>query len=76
MAWLPRELPHTYRIDSEQAQVMTLCTPGGFEGFFRTAGYDRGAAEPAGWALTPESMGAALAGHGGTIVGPPKGPQD
>lgn len=76
VAWLPRDLPHTYRIDSDTAQVMTLCTPGGFEGFFRTAGYDRSVEQPEGWALTPATMGAALAGHGGTILGPPKGPQD
>lgn len=76
VAWLPRDLPHTYRIDSEVAEVMTLCTPGGFEGFFRAAGYDRAAGAPDGWALTPASMGAALSAHGGTILGPPKGPDD
>lgn len=76
VVWLPRDLPHTYRIDSEEAHVLSLCTPGGFEGFFRTAGHDLAAPVPEGWAVTPQSMGAALAAHGGTVVGPPKGPDD
>lgn len=76
LAWLPRGLAHTYRVDSEQAQLMTVCTPGGLEGFFRTAGRDLALPEPDGWAITPQTMGAALAAHGGSIVGPPKGPTD
>ncbi len=74
VAWLPRDLPHAYRIDSEEAHVMTLATPGGLEGFFRAAGHDRATPVPDGWAVTPASMVEAFAAHGGTILGPPKGP--
>jgi quercetin dioxygenase-like cupin family protein len=73
LAWLPRGLAHTYRIDSDVARFLTICTPGGFEGFFRQAGHDLSTPKPEGWALTPQSMGAALAAHGGTVLGPPRG---
>jgi quercetin dioxygenase-like cupin family protein len=76
LAWLPRDLPHTYRIDSNEAHVLTLCTPGGLEGFFRAASHDLAASKPENWAITPQTMGAALAAHGGTVVGPPKGADD
>jgi quercetin dioxygenase-like cupin family protein len=76
LAWLPRGLPHTYRVDSETAAFLTLCTPGGFEGFFRTAGHDRATPRPADWAITPQSMAAALVGMGGQLLGPPKGADD
>ena len=76
VAWMPRGLPHTYRIDSEQAHVLNICTPGGLEGFFRTAGRDTSLPRPDGWAITPQSIGAALAAHGGEVLGPPKGAGD
>jgi quercetin dioxygenase-like cupin family protein len=76
VVWLPRGLPHTYRIDSPTARMLTVCTPGGLEGFFRQAGRDRATPKPDGWVLTPQTMGAALAAHGGTILGPPKGAED
>ena len=76
LAWLPRGQAHTYRIDSATARMLTVCTPGGFEGFFRQAGHDLATPKPDGWALTPQSMGAALVAHGGTILGPPKSLSD
>jgi quercetin dioxygenase-like cupin family protein len=76
VAFLPRGLAHAYRAGDQGAQLLTLCTPGGLEGFFRTAGHDRATARPEGWGITPATMGAALAAHGGSILGPPKGPND
>jgi quercetin dioxygenase-like cupin family protein len=76
LAWMPRGLAHTYRVDSEQASVLTICTPGGLEGFFRQAGHDLATPRPAGWAVTPQSLGAALVAHGGSVLGPPKGLDD
>jgi quercetin dioxygenase-like cupin family protein len=32
---LPRGVPHRFTIDSDEARVLNLCTPAGFEGFFR-----------------------------------------
>lgn len=32
-AWLPREVPHTFRVDSETARYVEMITPAGFEQF-------------------------------------------
>ena len=72
VAWLPRDVPHTYRIDSEEAHFLTICTPSGFEGFFRAAGHDLSTPRAPDWAITPTSMSEALVAHGGKILGPPK----
>lgn len=70
VAFLPRNIPHAYRITAD-AHVLTVCTPGGLEEFFRTAGHDLSLPKPERWAITPESMSAAFEPLGGRIVGPP-----
>jgi quercetin dioxygenase-like cupin family protein len=35
---LPRAVPHRFEIVSEQVRMLNLCTPAGFEGFFRELG--------------------------------------
>ncbi len=72
VAWLPRDVPHTYRITSDDSRMLTMCTPGGLEGFFREAGHDLTLPRPEGWLLTPPSLAAAAAAHGVTILGPPR----
>jgi quercetin dioxygenase-like cupin family protein len=32
-AWLPRDVPHTFRVDSDEAHLLELITPAGFEQF-------------------------------------------
>jgi hypothetical protein len=71
VAWLPRNLPHTYLFTSETADMLGLCVPAGLEEFFRAAGWDLSRPKPEGWAITPESMAAAAAATGQTILGPP-----
>nr|WP_221383025.1 cupin domain-containing protein [Actinoplanes polyasparticus] len=73
VAFLPREVPHAYRITSD-AEMLALSTPAGLEGFFRGAGHDRSEPKPAGWNITPATMGQAAAANGQTILGPPLGP--
>jgi quercetin dioxygenase-like cupin family protein len=34
----PREIPHTFKIKSAVARAMTICTPSGFEEWFRDLG--------------------------------------
>ena len=70
VAFLPRDIPHAYRI-VEDAHVLTLATPAGLEGFFRSAGHDLSQPRPDDFAITPATMTAALERHGGRIVGPP-----
>jgi quercetin dioxygenase-like cupin family protein len=72
--WLPRDLPHTFRVDSPTARILTLCVPGGFERFFDAIGRpaDR-------LTLPPPPEGppdvAAMVGHahdfGVELLGPP-----
>jgi hypothetical protein len=33
IAWLPREVPHTFRVDSATARYVEMITPAGFEKF-------------------------------------------
>jgi len=40
--WLPRDIPHTFRVDSRTARILTLCVPGGFEEFFAAIGRPAG----------------------------------
>lgn len=70
VTFLPRDVPHAYRV-IEDAHVLTLCTPAGLEGFFRSAGHDLSQPRPEGFAITPATMGPALEQHGGRILGPP-----
>jgi hypothetical protein len=50
--FLPKNVPHAYRITSAKAEMMIICTPGGNEGLYRYVGRDRAAQRPDGWAIT------------------------
>ena len=69
--FLPRNVPHAYRLTSERVDMLTICTPAGAEGFFREAGRDLSLPRPDGWAMTPDAMAEAASHHGLTILGPP-----
>ena len=45
--FLPRGLPHTFRIRSEMARTLIFLTPGGFENYFRELGSPARSLEPA-----------------------------
>jgi quercetin dioxygenase-like cupin family protein len=74
-AFLPRGLPHAYRITAD-ADLLTLCVPSGIEGFFRAAGWDLSTPKPEGWELDPGRLVAAAESTGQKILGPPLGPDD
>jgi quercetin dioxygenase-like cupin family protein len=73
----PAGVHHAFRLDSEDARLFLLITPGaaGHEEFFAAMG------EPAGDGLPPaptgppdfDALGALAARHGTTVVGPPIG---
>jgi mannose-6-phosphate isomerase-like protein (cupin superfamily) len=74
--FLPRGVPHTFRVEGEEdAHLLTLLTPGGGEGFFVEAGRT-----PEGPGLPPpgppdvEKLKRVSATYGAEIVGPPLGP--
>ena len=70
--WLPRDTPHTFRIDSDTARLLEVTAPAGFEEFHVDAGDPAPVRE-----LPPPSepdvprMLAALGRYGAEIVGPP-----
>ena len=67
---LPRGVPHAHLVTSEQARILTVATPGGFEQLF----LDLGVPALPGTAAPPfdtEAMAEAVAGLGVRIAGPP-----
>jgi len=76
VAFLPRGLPHAYRVTSEYVDVITLCTPAGIERFFRAAGWDLSKPKPHGWEITPATLTAAAEHEGQRISGPPLAAHD
>jgi quercetin dioxygenase-like cupin family protein len=70
--YLPRNIPHAYRITSSKADMLMICTPGGSEGFFRHAGRDRATPRPEGFQVTTQRLKEAADLYGSTIVGPPR----
>ena len=71
VAFLPRGLPHAYRMTSDHIDVITLCAPAGIERFFRAAGWDLNQPKPPGWEITPAILAEAAAREGQRIIGPP-----
>jgi len=72
MVWLPREVPHTFRVDSDEAHLIELATPAGIEGFHLDA------SDPAPSAVLPppgqpdiSRLQAAIEPYGADIIGPP-----
>jgi quercetin dioxygenase-like cupin family protein len=72
IAFLPRDIPHCYRITSDRADFLLLATPGGMEGMFRKAGRDLSQPRPDDFEMSPATMAEALAEFGQKIVGPPR----
>lgn len=71
--WLPRDVPHAFRVDSETARVLNILGPAGFEAFFREIGEPAGAAQlpPAPTSPPdPAKMVTAAAALGVQILGP------
>ena len=71
IVFLPREMPHCYRITSD-ADFLLLATPSGIEGMFRDGGRDMSEPRPEGFEVTIERMAAAAAKHGQILLGPPR----
>jgi quercetin dioxygenase-like cupin family protein len=72
IVFLPRNVPHAYRITSKKADLLMINTPAGIEGMFRYAGRDRKDPRPDGFKIPLERMAEASAKFGNVIVGPPR----
>ena len=74
----PAGAPHTFRLDSPEARLLLLITPGaaGHEGMFAEMGEpatDHGLPDPPDGPPDFASLAAVAAKHGTTILGPPPG---
>jgi quercetin dioxygenase-like cupin family protein len=70
VVFLPRQVPHAYRITSKKADLLMINTPAGIEGMFRETGRDKSTPRPPGFEVKPDP--AISAKYGNTIVGPPR----
>lgn len=70
IVFLPRNIPHAYRITSARADLLMVNTPAGIEGMFRETGRDKTLPRPPGFAVTPDP--AVAERYGNVIVGPPR----
>lgn len=72
VVFLPRGVPHAYRITSPTADLLMVNTPAGIEGMFRKTGRDKATPRPEGYAIDPAAMGAAAEEFGNVVLGPPR----
>jgi quercetin dioxygenase-like cupin family protein len=72
IVFLPKNVPHGYRITSDKADLLMICTPSGIEGMFRYAGRDISTLQPEGFAISPDILSKAAKDYGQIIVGPPR----
>lgn len=69
----PKDVPHTYRVESERARWLALAAPAGFEQFVVDASEPAEADElpPSDRAVDPDRLGRLAAEHGIELLGPP-----
>ena len=70
VVFLPKGIPHAYRITSERADLLMINTPAGIEGMFRASGRDKSTPRPPGFTITPNPEIATR--YGNVVVGPPR----
>ncbi|HET9733380.1 MAG TPA: cupin domain-containing protein [Acidimicrobiales bacterium] len=75
VGFLPKGIAHAFRFDAP-SEALIITTPSGQEEFFRAAGWDLSRPVPDGWAITPDALREAAAGHGTQVIGPPHGLDD
>jgi quercetin dioxygenase-like cupin family protein len=68
--FLPKGVPHAYRITSDKADLLMINTPAGIEGMFRASGRDKSTRRPLDFEITPDP--AIAEQYGNVIVGPPR----
>jgi quercetin dioxygenase-like cupin family protein len=72
IVFLPRNIPHGYRITSKTADLLMINTPAGIEGMFRFSGRDKATPRPEGFEISPAQMAEGAARFGQVILGPPR----
>jgi quercetin dioxygenase-like cupin family protein len=72
IAFLPRRIPHGYRITSEKADLLLIAPPGGLEKMFRHAGRDLREPRPEGFGIPAQLLVEAAELAGNVVLGPPR----
>jgi quercetin dioxygenase-like cupin family protein len=73
-AWLPRGTAHTFLVESDEARLLEITTPAGFEQFHVDAGTPAEELRiPDAGPLDVAALAAASARYGCDIIGPPMG---
>ena len=72
IVFLPRRIPHSYRITSEKADLLLIATPGGLEKMFRHAGRDLREPRPEGFEIPTQLLVEAAELSGNVVLGPPR----
>ena len=72
IVFLPKMIPHAYRITSKKADLLMINTPAGIEGMFRHAGRDKSTPRPDGFEISPTLLSEASEKYDSVIVGPPR----
>ncbi|MDT5119968.1 MAG: hypothetical protein QOE30_5707 [Mycobacterium sp.] len=72
IVFLPKNIPHAYRITSERADLLMINTPAGIEGMFRYSGRDRATPRPDDFEISSQRMAAGAKEYGQVIIGPPR----
>jgi quercetin dioxygenase-like cupin family protein len=72
-AFAPRDVPHTYRVESATARWLAIGNPAGFERFVRAVAEPAPVSEipPIGRVHDPERLGRLAAEHDIELLGPP-----
>ena len=70
IVFLPKLIPHGYRITSPKADLLMINTPAGIEGMFRETGRDKSTPRPPGFQIAPDPGIADK--YGNVIMGPPR----
>jgi quercetin dioxygenase-like cupin family protein len=70
VVFLPKLIPHGYRITSKKADLLMINTPAGIEGMFRETGRDKSTPRPPGFEVKPDPGLADK--YGNVIMGPPR----
>jgi quercetin dioxygenase-like cupin family protein len=70
VVFLPKGVPHGYRITSATADLLMVNTPAGIEGMFRATGRDMATPRPPDYEVTPDPEMSER--YGNIILGPPR----
>jgi len=70
VVYLPRKIPHSYRITSKKADLLMINTPAGIERLFRETSRDKATPRPPGYQMNLDH--GISEKYGNIIVGPPR----